>query len=280
MTTRPFRALAVALLAVAVLTGCFRYDMQVVVGDDDTVSGSYVIAIDGRAMGLTEAEVEEFLATEAPAQDGPFDPGAGVTTDQERYADGDLVGTRYSFTDVPFDVVNGDDLALTRTGTGWELDGTIPVVVDEEATGGVPTPAGEVRFAVTFPGEVVETDGEVDPGDPRTVRWTGDGTTPLDLRAVATEPGPAWVALAVAGGAGLLVLGGVVAAVIVVVRRRRRAADRAAAAWYVQPAPVAAGWPTDPGVRTQHAWQPDPPGGLPPGAVPRQPPPGLPPYGR
>ncbi|GIG34686.1 LppM family (lipo)protein [Cellulomonas pakistanensis] len=279
MTTRPVRALAVALLAVAVLSGCFRYDMQVVVGEDDTVSGSYVIAIDGRAMGLTEAEVEEFLATEAPETGGPFDPDAGLTTDQERYVDGDLVGTRYSFEDVPFDVFNGDDTALSRTGTGWELSGTIPVVLDEETADEAPASGGEVRFAITFPGDVVDTNGEVDPGDPRTVRWTSDGKQPVELHAVATEPGPPWLALGAVGGAGLLVGGGVLALVLVLVRRRRRAAAQAAAAWSVQPAPVSAGWPTEPGVRTQHAWQPDPPAGLPPGAVPRQPPPGLPPYG-
>lgn len=59
-------------------------------------------------------------------------------------------------------------------------------------------------------------------------------------------------------------------AAAIVARTRRRSADPAPGRTY----PGTGDRPT----RTAHAWWPDPPEGLPPGAVPQQPPAGTPPY--
>lgn len=284
MTTRPIRALAVALLAVATLSGCFRFDMRVQVGEDDTVSGSYVVAVDRSVLEMTGQDVDELLGTGADGPSGLLGEDGGVQVREEPYEDEDAVGRQYVFDAVPFAVFNGEGMTLAHADGRYTLDGTLPASTGDTDLG--MSVQADIRIAFTFPGDVEETNGQVDPDDPRTVSWTGDGTQDLVLQAVASEAGAPWLGLAVAGGAGLLLAGGVVALVVVLVRRRRRRAAAAPPGWYPPggaggpAAPAApAAWPTDGAPRTPLAWTPDPAPGVPPGAVPRQPPPGLPPYG-
>jgi len=284
MTTRPIRALAVALLAVATLSGCFRFDMRVEVGEDDTVAGSYVVAVDRSVLEMTGQDVDELLGTGADGPGGLLGENGGVQVREEPYEDEDVVGRRYVFDAVPFAVFNGEDMTLAHADGRYTLDGTLPASTAGSDLG--TSVQADIRIAFTFPGDVQESNGQVDPDDPRTVSWTGDGTRDLVLRAVASEPGAPWLGLAIAGGAGVLLVGGAVVLVVLLVRRRRSRSAAALAGRYPPggsggpAAPgVPAAWPTDGAPRTPLAWTPDPAPGVPPGAVPRQPPPGLPPYG-
>jgi len=285
MTTRSVRALAVALLAVATLSGCVRFDMQVEVGADDTVSGSWVVAVDREVLEATGQDVDDLLDAGTDDAGGLLDE-SGVPVREEPYQDEDAVGRRYVFDAVPFAMFNGVDTTLAHADGQYTLDGTLPAPAGGSDLG--MSVQADIRIAFTFPGAVGETNGRVDPADPRTVSWSSDGTRDIVLHAVASEAGSPWPGLALVGGAGLLLLAGVVVLVVLLARRRRRrsAAALAGPGWYPPagpggpvPATAPAAWPTEGAPRTPLAWTPDPAPGVPPGAVPRQPPPGLPPYG-
>lgn len=290
-------AAATALALVAALAGCFRVDMAVTVHEDDTLSGDYVMAMSREMLEMSGQSAEELLSEGGDAQDvlGLEDVPAGVTIEREPYEDGDWVGQRFTFAGLRIDDFTGEGMTLAHADGRFTLDGELPAV----AEGAPGVSGGEVRIAFTFPGEVLETTGTVDEDDPRTVVFSGDGSQALPLQVVASDSpaGPPWLTIALLGGGGVLLLGAV-AGVVLLLARRRRAATAPFAGQ--QPYPVYAGVPTPQPAAypaaypaapaapvwseepASHAWQPDPPAGLAPGAVPRQPqaypPPAQPPY--
>lgn len=296
--TRWLRALVTGAVAALVLTGCLRLDLQAVVGADGTVSGTYVVAQDGEALGMTAEDREAVLASPADAEAFGLPPGTPLGV--ETYEDGTWVGHRYTFTGLELADLVGGAGQLSRA------DGTFTVAIDVAAAedGQPPT---ELLLALTFPGPVLETNGSVDPADPRTVRWTADRSVATTFTAVAADgtadqdvdagagtaagttgtpvdsgqgagsgaddadpaaaadeaaegdaPAVPWLLVAVAG-AGLLLL---TAGVVAVLAHRRRAA-RHPAAPAVAAHPVAPTWASP---APAPVWQPGPPTGPPTGA--------------
>lgn len=276
---RRARALVVAAAAVVLLSGCFHLDMKVVVEEDGTASGSYVIATDRALLEAAGDSAEDVFST---GEDFVFGEGSSVQVEERPWEDGDLVGREFVFSQAPLDMF-GEELTITHADGEYVLDGVLTAQT-ETGVPGVTNP--DIRLAFTFPGDVHETTGTIDQDDPRTVRWTSDGTTDVPLHAVAadTPSAASWIRLAVVGGGGLLLLVVLVVVLVLLVRRSRRARIPYAGGFPVYagippvvpgpPAPPAATWGTPAAPATPIAWQPDPPVGTPPGAVPHQPPTG------
>ncbi|RMI09536.1 LppM family (lipo)protein [Cellulomonas triticagri] len=306
-TTRASRAVGLALVLVAALAGCFRIDMGMEVHADDTVSGNYVLAMSRSVVEASGSTVDELFQDSEGAEEmlGLDADLPGVTLAQEPYEEGDWVGRRVTFSGVPLDAFNGDGMTITHADGRFEVDGELPSMTE-----GMPGASGEVRIAFTFPGDVLETNGEIDPDDPRTVEFTGDGSTATTIQVTASDaPSSPWLMIALLGGGGLLLVAAVVTVVVLLVRRRRRAAvpafpgqpvyptypgvppvaagtayrpaptgtPQAGLPPYVAPSAPAPAWSDQQGTQ---GWQPDPPQGLAPGAVPQQPaqPPAATPY--
>jgi hypothetical protein len=208
------RSLTAAVLPV-VLTGCFKIDMDLDISENETVDGEIILAVSdelAEATGQSRAElVEQFEA------DVMRDAPDGVT--QQPYSSEGLAGTRLILDNVAVDEFSPADetLSIVHEGDQYVVDGGFdPAAVgdlgalSEEAVANTM----DVRVAITFPGDVIEHNGEL---DGRTVTWVPTSTEAIDIHARAEDS---------AGRASALPL--VVAAVVIVgaaaslVLRRRR----------------------------------------------------------
>ncbi|MCK0117652.1 hypothetical protein MWU57_11480 [Isoptericola sp. S6320L] len=273
------RTAVVALLAMVgllALAGCMKVDMDMTLSEDDTVSGSLVMGFSDElatSMGMDPQQLWDQAGGEI-ASDLP----EGAT--QEPYADGEYTGTTMTFTDVPIEELSGtgtDELSITREGDEYVVAGTMDMTDDtgqlDSLPGGV-ADAFDVRLAVTFPGEITDTNGTVEGS---TVEWRPAMGESTEIYARGDAGGglgsggfPWWIVGVVVGLA-------VIALVAVLVVRNNRRDGTAAATG-------TGSYATGPGSHTGGASAPNPytPGGTPPQPAPPlgQPPvaaPGQPP---
>ena len=236
------RAVALALVTAVALSGCIRYNVDMTLSQDNTASGTIVIAVQkgvGQQMG---AATDQDALTQIFGE-SPFGPNFTP----KDYADGEWVGKSYAFTAVP--ITDLADLAsvfaVTRRGDVFSVDGAgAPVTNDEKKQ--LPTGA-ESSLAITFPGPVIESNGTV---AGNTVTWNLFAMTdPVHATAKATGPGsgssiPAW--MLITGIATLVILLGAAVVVLVLVRRRRNPATPAIPEpidWEIPAAPLSADAP-------------------------------------
>ena len=210
-----------------VLSGCLKYDLMLVVDENDTINGTLIIAV------AREFAVGEDIF----GQTGDLTPSEGSVT-KEAYEDADYIGSRYIISGVPIseiDSLSTDSstrFSLTHEGQEYVLDATIDFNLSGSET--VPTEASfTAMVSFTFPGAVTESNGTV---DGNTVVWSQlrpDAENTLTARASAVSNGQASAASASAAGipwiwvtvtAGALV---VVVIIVLLLSRRRRAAQRA-----------------------------------------------------
>ncbi|NYG58590.1 hypothetical protein BJ980_001513 [Nocardioides daedukensis] len=191
------------------LTGCLKVEMELKIGSDGTVSGTMITAMNKDAittMGpISGASGDDPRAVwEAMQEDSYDDLPEGATV--EPYEEGDFIGDRITFDAVPVEEVggvldSGESGAFTITHQydtyvfkgSFDLSGQAGAggVSDAEMKGffavyGKP----EMKVSLTFPGEVTETNGEVDGTN---VTWTRDltATTQEPMTAIAKDSGGA-----------------------------------------------------------------------------------------
>jgi hypothetical protein len=222
--TRGRRAASRVLLFGALtflLTGCLKLTMDLDVAADDTVSGTAVFAFDDDILELAGGTFDDALGGESIV---PSDV-EGVSV--EPYAEDGFTGQEITFDAVPLAEFNqegagGDSLSIVREGDTFVVDGALDLAMEDVPTEGVPFDPqqmfedAEIRIALTFPGEVSSTNGEV---DGTTVTWTPTVGERTELNAVASAVGGGgsnllWIVLAV------VAVGAIAAAVIVSNRRK------------------------------------------------------------
>lgn len=180
-------ALGLALIA----SGCVNSDFTFTVHDDGTVSGSVLFAVDE---GWLEDGVPQEEALQNFYDNAQSDPSADVPgeIDVVDYDDGGYLGREVHFADV-----SPDDLADRYDEHGFtlvheddmyrfdlELDLTEHEQLDDDMRSNL-----TVTVAATFPGPVVETDGEI-LDDESTVVWRLTMVEPRTLYAVAEDAPP------------------------------------------------------------------------------------------
>lgn len=173
------RAVAALLVLVAALTlasGCSRVQAALAVQPDDTVRGEIVLATPARS-------------AEDPGP--PVTIPTGLDVDVRAYRDEDYTGSRLSFSDLTFEdvslltsVVGGADqrvqFTLRRVGNRVLAEGAADLAT-------VSANRADFQLKITFPGEVLEADGETDGA---TVTWTFEPGQKGDIRAVASFVDP------------------------------------------------------------------------------------------
>jgi hypothetical protein len=191
LTARAFRSLAMFAGLTVLLAGCLKLDMAITISPDDTVDGEMVFAVNKQLLELTGQNLDDVLGDATVPSDVE-----GAT--QEPYEDEDFVGTQVTFEDVALsDLSEGSDpdaLTIVRTGDTYEVDGVMDLSTDDADLQGNPfedqiTQAfdtAELRIAITFPGEVLETNGQV---DGTTVTWEPVFGERNVLTAVASASG-------------------------------------------------------------------------------------------
>lgn len=218
------------------LTGCLKLDIDLRVQPDDTVDGAVIFAVDKDLLDLTGGSIEDLTQGEQPF---PLD-FEGVKT--EPYEEGDWVGQRYRFDGAPLsaftDASDPDSLKIVRAGDTFRVSGALDLSVPTGATGPDPSAffsSAEIRVAVTFPGEVISANGEI---DGNTVTWEPRFGQRLEMEATGSAipsgggPSPLTIVLLVVGAAALA---GILA---LVTASRRRAAPAAAGSDTVEVAPT------------------------------------------
>ncbi len=231
---RGLRAVLCLLLAL-VLTSCLKYDLTLIVNEDDTLDGTLIVAV-----------AREFAAgQDIFGQSEELTPSEGSIT-KEAYEDADYVGSRYVIAGVPIseiDALSSDSstrFSLTHNGDEYVLDASLTFNIG--AADSIPTDDSfSAMVAMTFPGEVLESNGAI---DGNTVTWTAlraDADNSLTARASAVangeagsagDSGVAWWIWAL-GAAGLLALAAI-GTVIVLSKRRTAGAATATQAWQAQ----------------------------------------------
>ena len=199
------------------LTGCIQYDADLTVQTDDTVDGRIVIAVEDAVLDALHTSADDVLPA---AKDVPF--GQDVTS--EAYAADGRQGRTYVFDDVSFDELAASSseahtLRFDRADGEVTVDGRIELFTIAKGEGLADRlGAGEVSVSVSFPGEVISTNGKR-VGD--TVTWTGPASEPLVIEARATDglEGQRRIARNVA--TGLAAVPVAVAGVLWLVLRRR-----------------------------------------------------------
>lgn len=212
---------AVGALVLA-LSGCMRVTMDLTVNSDDTVDGTVVLAVSDSLISLMGDEADSLW------QDGGFEGEPGVTT--EDYAADGYTGKKFTLAKSPLSEVGDQDMTITRVGDEFVVSGQLDLTEASTEDLDMPGMQGildsfDVRVSLTFPGEVVASNGTV---TDHTVTWTPrmGQENPIEARAKATAGSSGllpWIFLAAV--VAVLVVGAVVTVALVLRRRRARAAD-------------------------------------------------------
>ena len=219
------RILALGVL-VLVLAGCVRFQADLTLNPEDTVSGNIVVAV------LLSDEADETRASTLEGVEqiatgllGGLATSPGVTSAE--YEQDGYLGQRLTFAHVPLTAFSGtqaDALHFERVGDEYIFSGAIDFSDDtgtaEEAEEAEDD--GNLTVKLTFPGAVTDTDGTV---NGTTVSWS----TPLDQRLEMNARGAAIasglpIGLIIGGVAGLLLVTAIVAGILLMLSRRRKAA--------------------------------------------------------
>jgi hypothetical protein len=258
------RFLALGLLVLA-LAGCVRFQADLTLTPQDTVSGSIVVAV---ILTDDTDETREGTATAATqiatSLLGNLATTSGVTTTD--YEQDGYLGQRLDFVNVPLNAFSGTDpgaLHFERDGDEFVFSGAIDFTGESGEVEGTPGAEddGNLTVKVTFPGTVTETDGTV---QGTTVSWSTavDQRLEMNARGAATAPGlPIGIIIGIA--AAVLV---VIAAVVgfLLLRARRKAAVAAGAA----PATLDPAFASPAAVAPEVAGAPTPPAAIPPATTP------------
>ena len=218
------RVAMVAALAL-LLTGCLKLDMDLQIQSDDTVNGAIVFAVSKEVLELTGGSAEDLLGGETPF---PSDV-EGVTT--EEYDDGEFAGQQFNFDGVPIsqfaaDPEDPESLSIVREGDTFVVSGALDLSQGlSGATGATGAEqfleSAEIRIAITFPGEVTESNGEV---DGNTVSWAPEFGERVDIQATGSaiaSGGDSNTLLYVLIGVGAVLLIAIIIIVVVMGRRKK-----------------------------------------------------------
>lgn len=217
---KPRKALATVGMGALALTlsGCMKLDVALELSNDDTVDGTMIVGFDKSMADFMGEQYDTMIDDMLNETSGDFPDDAT----SEPYDDGEYQGAKYTFDAVPLEEFNDSDFAITHEGGEWEFVGSLDTT--EDAVGGSPDDLGELggmgdmsgmvdfdmRIAVTFPGEVLETNGTV---DGTTVTWSPEFGDSTEMRATASETGggdgpPVWLWILIGAVALAALVGG------------------------------------------------------------------------
>lgn len=212
------------LLVPFLLSGCFKFTMDLEVSDQDTISGDVVVALSKELQALAQ-DTGGAEGTDA------FSDLSGVEVTE--FDDGTFVGQQYSFSGLPIEELSLDDdasaLSIKRIGDNLVVSGTLSfeddtadhAQADDLGFGQAFFDSADLRVAIKFPGEIRETNGSIDE-ETNTITWIPKYGEANDISAVVYSPRgvPIWVWWALGGVGGVLV---VAALVVLLVGRSSRA---------------------------------------------------------
>jgi hypothetical protein len=245
--------------------------MDLTVSSDNTVSGTVIFAVDKQLLQATGQSVDQVIGENPIASPGE----EGVTTSP--YEDDTFVGQRVTFDAVPIAQFAGaegsDTLQIVREGDEFKVSGVLDLSSGTEGTGDPQLDqilqkaleTADISLTMTFPGEVVSSNGSV---DGNSVTWAPKIGERTEIQAVAKATGGSsmlWLWIAIAAAVVLVVM----VAVFALRARGKKGAvvpEETAAGGFGTEMPSA-------GAETPAAQMPPPAVEMPPPAVETPPPP-------
>lgn len=229
-----FRRIQIVVASVAILlatSGCMKVNLDLTVTEDDTVSGSMILAFSNDAIELAKS-----MGSDSSLNTDSFvteEPGMEV----EQYKDADYEGTKITFDERPFSEfstgTSADSLNFKRDGSIVSITGAINMAGDDpsaiEQIKTNPITSGlfdksDISVSITMPGRILETSGTV-VGNTVTFKGELGDNIVIDVKA-DTASSVDFVALAIGGVA---IAGAATAGVILLNRRKSSAKPETAA---------------------------------------------------
>jgi len=179
------------VIAAATLSGCMRFSADLTVKEDNTVDGSYVIAVEkgsGAAMGGSDTSVAEGLFDDSGLQTN-FERGWRHPYSQDGYS-----GVEVTFRDEPLAsfAPTADRFGITRDGDEFVVSGKASSTEATQAADSGDNP--QMTITIAFPGPVASANGTI---DGNTVTWNLVGGPPtLEARASAIPTTSPWPSIA------------------------------------------------------------------------------------
>jgi hypothetical protein len=219
------RFAAVGILAI-LLTGCIKLNIDFTVSSDNTVNGTMVFAFSKQLLQLTGQSAQALLASSAPI------PSSVPGLSAKPYDDGEFAGQEYTLDAVPLTQFSDDPSSpfrIVRSGDTFTLSGVLDLSSGagvSGASGAIPgldqaLAGADIRISITFPGEVTDTNGEV---DGNTVTWMPKIGQRLEIHATAGAIGSGSSSTSSIVLIGLIALGVILVIVVVafVMKGRRK----------------------------------------------------------
>lgn len=194
-------SLIVVTAAVAMgLSGCIKIDMDMKVGRNEKVDGTFVLALNEEMLTLMQQKPDDFIKSmlkDGVAKDVP--KGAKVT--QTAYRKDGWAGVAISYKDMPVSefsksagkaaggvgggtVAPGQDFVLTKVKDTYEFTGKVdfgtgnsPAGKDKSTDAMMKKYKPEMRIKMTFPGKVISANGKISGNSVTWVPKLGDKLT-------------------------------------------------------------------------------------------------------
>ncbi|MGW8567020.1 LppM family (lipo)protein [Isoptericola sp. NPDC055881] len=231
-----------AVVSLLVLAGCMKIDMDMIVSEDDTISGSMIMALQDDAAESLNEDPQDLW----DQWNKELTPTLGDGMSQEEFAQGGFTGTRIIFKDQPLHEFNaggtaGEELTIVRDDDAFVVDGVVDLSEAGKQLKALPRAVRdtfEVRLTIGFPGPVFESNGTIDGNQVTWLPPVGKSTEihararatahPAPTASPAAEPTAAPARDGVSSSAGWYVAG-LVALILVVVLILRARTNRARA---------------------------------------------------
>jgi len=191
---RSLIALAVGFLPL-ILSGCFKFTMDLEVSSDDKISGTAVVAL--------SKELAAFAEESGGDSTDVFEDIEGIVASE--FDDGTFVGQQYEFEGLPIEELDFQDesggLSITRDGDFLRVSGDLNFEDDSAGEGADDFGFGaaffesmDLRVSIKFPGEVQETNGELN-SETNTVTWLPKYGQANEISATVYAPRgvPIWI---------------------------------------------------------------------------------------
>lgn len=206
-------------------TGCMKFDMNLDVSAQDTVSGTVTVGVSKALMQMAEQNGGD--TSSLPQTDNLFSKETGATV--KKFDDGVFVGNTYTIDAVSiekFETTNkGSKMSITRDGDYIVVDGFLDLAGEdpESIKQAMENPftsslfdSMEFSVTMTLPGVIESTNGTRE-GDSNKIVWTGTLGENLKMEAKTRSPKSEVDLPLILGGVGVVI---VIVAAVVLMRRK------------------------------------------------------------